>query len=60
VVLIPGKDTGIGKVILAGKFEKSFFISKDINWDDVFGKRLKPPFVPNVSGPDDVSNFDSR
>jgi hypothetical protein len=37
-----------------------FFILKDINWDDVFGKRLKPPFVPNVSGPDDVSNFDSR
>lgn len=39
---------------------KNHVFFKDIKWDDVLQKKLKPPFVPNVSGPGDVSNFDSR
>jgi p70 ribosomal S6 kinase len=39
---------------------KSHVFFKEINWDDVANKRLKPPFVPSVSSQDDVSHFDLR
>jgi len=29
-----------------------------VNWDALLRKEIKPPFVPNVSGEFDVSNFD--
>ncbi|XP_068723134.1 RAC-gamma serine/threonine-protein kinase-like [Montipora capricornis] len=29
-----------------------------INWDDIFHKRIKPPFKPVVKSETDVSNFD--
>ncbi len=35
---------------------KSFF--KNINWKDVENKKLKPPFVPKITGDDDYSTFD--
>uniref|UniRef100_A0A8C5Q0V5 Uncharacterized protein n=1 Tax=Leptobrachium leishanense TaxID=445787 RepID=A0A8C5Q0V5_9ANUR len=30
---------------------------KKINWDELLEKKVKPPFVPNISSPEDVSNF---
>ncbi|CAJ1062206.1 serine/threonine-protein kinase Sgk2b [Xyrichtys novacula] len=33
-----------------------FFAS--INWDDLLAKNIKPPFIPNVTGPYDVSYID--
>uniref|UniRef100_A0A8C8UQ22 Serum/glucocorticoid regulated kinase 2 n=1 Tax=Peromyscus maniculatus bairdii TaxID=230844 RepID=A0A8C8UQ22_PERMB len=33
-----------------------FFSS--INWDDLYHKRLTPPFNPNVEGPADLKHFD--
>ena len=28
-----------------------------IDWEDVYNKKLKPPFVPKVSSDGDTSNF---
>ncbi|XP_036414207.1 serine/threonine-protein kinase Sgk2b [Colossoma macropomum] len=34
----------------------SFFSS--IRWDDLVAKKIQPPFVPSLSGPDDLTNID--
>lgn len=31
-----------------------------VNWKDVEAKKLIPPFVPDLQGPTDVSNFDEK
>uniref|UniRef100_A0A8C6V5K5 Uncharacterized protein n=1 Tax=Neogobius melanostomus TaxID=47308 RepID=A0A8C6V5K5_9GOBI len=36
--------------------QHSFFAS--INWDDLLAKKIKPPFIPNVSGPCDICYID--
>lgn len=36
--------------------EHSFFAS--INWDDLLAKKIKPPFIPKVSGPCDIGYID--
>ncbi|XP_037640621.1 serine/threonine-protein kinase Sgk2b isoform X1 [Sebastes umbrosus] len=36
--------------------EHPFFAS--INWDDLLARKVRPPFIPNVSGPCDVSYID--
>ncbi|XP_022903387.2 ribosomal protein S6 kinase beta-1 [Onthophagus taurus] len=33
---------------------------KHISWDDVLKRKLEPPFKPNVSSEDDVSQFDTK
>lgn len=38
--------------------KQGFF--KTLNWDDLLTKRLKPPFVPTIRHPEDVSNFDDE
>jgi len=48
-----GSTTGASEI-------KSHCFFKDVDWDDVYNKSLKPPFVPNVNSQEDVSNFDSR
>lgn len=32
----------------------------NINWDDVYHKRIPPPFIPKISNPTDTSNFDTE
>ena len=32
-------------------------ILKGIDWEDVYHKKLKPPFVPNITSDGDTSNF---
>lgn len=39
---------------------KSHLFFKDINWDDVFNKRITHAFVPNIKLPDDVNYFEKR
>lgn len=31
-----------------------------VNWDDIYHKRIPPPFVPNVKGDTDTSYFDEE
>lgn len=33
---------------------------KDINWDDIMAKRIPAPYLPQTSGPLDISNFDQE
>lgn len=33
---------------------------RDVNWDDIYHKRIQPPFVPSISNPTDTSNFDTE
>lgn len=33
---------------------------RDINWDDVYHKRIPAPFVPQITSATDTSNFDTE
>ncbi|XP_070277020.1 serine/threonine-protein kinase Sgk2 isoform X2 [Myotis yumanensis] len=37
---------------------KNHVFFSPINWDDLYHKRLTPPFNPNVEGPADLKHFD--
>ncbi|XP_064615930.1 serine/threonine-protein kinase N2-like isoform X2 [Liolophura sinensis] len=43
----------------AGDVKKQDFF-RDINWDDLLKRKVKPPFIPTVRHPEDVSNFDEE
>ncbi|GBM00250.1 Serine/threonine-protein kinase N [Araneus ventricosus] len=38
--------------------KQAFF--RNIHWDDLLMRKIKPPFVPTVKGAEDVSNFDEE
>lgn len=38
--------------------DQPFF--KTINWDDIYNKRIEPPYKPQISSATDTSNFDSE
>lgn len=38
--------------------KQAFF--RNISWEDLLAKKLKPPFVPTVKSLEDVSNFDEE
>jgi serine/threonine protein kinase len=33
---------------------------RNINWEDVYHKRIPAPFIPQISSPTDTSNFDQE
>lgn len=33
---------------------------RNINWEDVYHKRVPPPFLPTINDPTDTSNFDTE
>ena len=33
---------------------------RNINWDDIYHKRVEPPFLPSIKNATDTSNFDSE
>ncbi|XP_020632368.1 ribosomal protein S6 kinase beta-1-like [Orbicella faveolata] len=33
---------------------------RSINWDDLYSRKVEPPFKPNITGEEDVSQFDSK
>ncbi|KAH0557046.1 hypothetical protein GP486_005163 [Trichoglossum hirsutum] len=33
---------------------------RNINWDDIYNKRVPAPFLPQITSPTDTSNFDSE
>ncbi|XP_010720651.2 serine/threonine-protein kinase Sgk2-like [Meleagris gallopavo] len=37
---------------------KNHVFFSPINWDDLYHKRITPPFNPNVAGPSDLRHFD--
>ena len=38
--------------------KQAFF--RNLNWDDLLMRKVKPPFVPTVRNAEDVSNFDEE
>ncbi|XP_042873704.1 uncharacterized protein LOC122254191 isoform X2 [Penaeus japonicus] len=38
--------------------KQQFF--RNVIWDDLLQRKVKPPFVPTVTSPEDVSNFDEE
>ncbi|XP_042319905.1 serine/threonine-protein kinase Sgk2-like [Sceloporus undulatus] len=37
---------------------KNHVFFSPINWDDLYNKKIAPPFDPNVAGPADLRHFD--
>ncbi|KAJ2459163.1 Serine/threonine kinase [Coemansia sp. RSA 2424] len=52
----PSKRLGSGPSDAEDIMKHSFFTG--INWDDVLNKKIPPPYVPDIRGRFDVSNFD--
>lgn len=54
----PDKRLGCGPTDALEIMKHPFFA--DINWDDIYHKRVKPLFVPNLRDATDTSNFDEE
>ncbi|KAI9140889.1 hypothetical protein BKA69DRAFT_1038888 [Paraphysoderma sedebokerense] len=54
----PSKRLGGGKADSEDVKRHPFF--KDVNWQDMYDKKIAPPFVPRISHAKDVSNFDEE
>lgn len=54
----PDARLGSGPTDAQEIMNQPFF--RNINWDDVYHKRVPPPFLPQISSATDTSNFDSE
>ncbi|XP_058472692.1 serine/threonine-protein kinase N2 [Solea solea] len=54
----PETRLGGGEEDAAGIKRQKFF--QGMNWDALLAKKLKPPFLPALKAPQDVSNFDEE
>ncbi|EEB05592.1 AGC/PKC protein kinase Pck2 [Schizosaccharomyces japonicus yFS275] len=54
----PEKRLGSGPNDAEDVMAHPFF--SNINWDDIYHKRIQPPFVPKLEGPKDTKYFDEE
>jgi len=54
----PEQRLGSGPTDAQEIMSQPFF--RNINWDDIYHKRVQPPFLPQIKSPTDTSNFDSE
>lgn len=54
----PSKRLGAGPTDADEIKAHPFF--RDVNWDDMFHKRVPPPFIPTLKNPSDTSWFDTE
>lgn len=54
----PDQRLGSGPTDAQEIMSQPFF--RNINWDDIYHKRVQPPFQPQITSPTDTSNFDSE
>uniref|UniRef100_A0A3Q2QCY1 protein kinase C n=1 Tax=Fundulus heteroclitus TaxID=8078 RepID=A0A3Q2QCY1_FUNHE len=54
----PALRLGSGEEDAAEIKQHPFF--KNMDWDALLAKRMKPPFLPAIAAPQDVSNFDEE
>lgn len=54
----PEQRLGSGPTDAQEIMSQPFF--RNINWDDVYHKRITPPFQPSIASATDTSNFDSE
>ena len=58
LVVDPIKRLGYGKKGIENIKKHIYF--KDINWDDVFNKKMNPPFIPILNNDEDLRYFDKE
>lgn len=56
-LLVIDRTKRIGNLKNGADDIKNHKLFKGIDWEDVYNKKLKPPFVPKVSSDGDTSNF---
>ncbi|KLO95835.1 putative protein kinase C-like [Fusarium fujikuroi] len=54
----PDQRLGSGPTDAQEIMSQPFF--RNINWDDIYHKRVQPPFMPQIKSATDTSNFDSE
>lgn len=54
----PDQRLGSGPTDAQEVMSQPFF--RNINWDDIYHKRVQPPFLPTIKSATDTSNFDSE
>lgn len=54
----PDQRLGSGPTDAQEVMNQPFF--RNINWDDIYHKRVQPPFMPQIKSATDTSNFDSE
>ncbi|OAA66575.1 protein kinase c [Niveomyces insectorum RCEF 264] len=54
----PEQRLGSGPTDAQEVMSQPFF--RNINWDDIYHKRVQPPFLPSIKSETDTSNFDSE
>ena len=54
----PEQRLGSGPTDAQEIMSHAFF--RNINWDDVYHKRIPAPVIPQISSPTDTSNFDTE
>ena len=54
----PDQRLGSGPTDAQEVMSQPFF--RNIVWDDIYHKRLEPPFLPQIKSATDTSNFDSE
>ncbi|KAG0095166.1 Serine/threonine kinase [Podila epicladia] len=58
LVKVPSLRLGAGPSDAEEIMAHAYF--RNVNFDDVYHKRIRPPFLPKISSDRDVSNFDSE
>ena len=54
----PDQRLGSGPTDAQEVMSQPFF--RNINWDDIYDKKIQPPFLPTIKSETDTSNFDSE
>jgi serine/threonine protein kinase len=54
----PDQRLGSGPTDAQEVMSQPFF--RNINWEDIYSKRVQPPFMPTIKNATDTSNFDSE
>ena len=54
----PDQRLGSGPTDAQEVMNQPFF--RNVNWDDIYHKRVGPPFMPTIKNATDTSNFDSE
>ncbi|KXJ92432.1 hypothetical protein Micbo1qcDRAFT_61991 [Microdochium bolleyi] len=54
----PDQRLGSGPTDAQEVMSQPFF--RNVNWEDIFHKRVAPPFLPTIKNATDTSNFDSE
>ncbi|KAH7031150.1 AGC/PKC protein kinase [Microdochium trichocladiopsis] len=54
----PDQRLGSGPTDAQEVMSQPFF--RNVNWEDIFHKRVAPPFMPTIKNATDTSNFDSE